>query len=381
MKNRNGVKSIVSRVFLLGLGATIGACNKSAQEKSKAAFSTTTDSVDVDPRAPTPVRFTTEEASAGKTLPLPPLVGRVSTVEALTSPSFAPLSGRIVQVKVRLGDQVKEGDRIIEVRTADLPTLQHELRAAQLAIRTRKAMVERLEKLVEARAASLNDLTVAKSELDEAKLTAQTASDKIRSLSIQQDGPASYWVLANRSGTIVDLDATVGRLVGPSADKPLATVADLNEVLVLADVVQKNAALINAGQTAEIKRPEYPGAGVEGKVESVSDVVDPARQTVPVRIRVSNTQRQLRPNSFVDVLLTPSAAENIVSVPATAVVSDGVRAVVFVETKMGTYKRRVVDVGRQSKDRAEIVTGLSAGERVVSTGALLLLNALDDAEG
>jgi cobalt-zinc-cadmium efflux system membrane fusion protein len=67
-----------------------------------------------------------------------------------------------------------------------------------------------------------------------------------------------------------------------------------------------------------------------------------------------------------------------VTVPSTAIVSDGTHAVVFVEMKPGTYLRRAVDVGRQSKDRAEIMSGLSTGERVVSTGALLLLNALND---
>jgi len=367
-------------VLLLALGTIFSGCHRNAQEKSKAAYLTTGDSVSIEPDTKSPVRFVTEEAAASKPLPLPPFAGRVATIEALTSPSFAPLAGRVVKVNVRLGDHVKEGDRLIEVRTADLPTLQHDLRAAQLSIKTRKAIVDRLEQLVEARAASQNDLMVAKSELDEAKLAASAASEKIRSLSIQQEGPASYWVLANRAGTVVQLDVAVGKLVGPEVDKPLATVAELNEVLVLADVAQKNAAVIGAGQPAEIKLPNQPGAGVVGGVESVSDVVDPERQTVPVRIRVRNDQKMLRPNAFVDVVITPPSDGAVVSVPSTAIVSDGTKAVVFVETKPGTYKRRAVDVGRQSKDRAEVLSGLSAGERVVSTGALLLLNALD-AEG
>lgn len=365
---------------LFVLGMMIGGCHKNAQEKPKAAFTTTEDSVSVDPEGKGPIRFVTEEATASKPLPLPSFAGRVSTLEALTSPSFAPLAGRVVNVKVRLGEHVKEGDRLIEVRTADLPTLQHELRAAQLSIKTRKAIVDRLEQLVESRAASQNDLMVAKSELDEAKLNAQAASEKIRSLSIQQVGPASYWVLAHRSGTIVQLDAAVGKLVGPEGDKPVATVAELNEVLVLADMAQKNASVISAGQSAEIRLPNQPGAGVIGTVESISDVVDPERQTIPIRIRVRNDQKTLRPNAFVDVIMTPPSDGAVVNVPATAIVSDGTRAVVFVEMKAGTYRRRAVDVGRQTKDRAEIVSGLSAGERVVSTGALLLLNALD-AEG
>jgi cobalt-zinc-cadmium efflux system membrane fusion protein len=370
--------AVMTTWCLVACGQALSGCHKNAQEKVKAAFLATTDSVSIDGATNSSVRFVTEEAISGKPLPLPPFSARVATLETLTSPSFAALAGRVVKVNIRLGDHVKEGDRIIEVRTADLPTLEHDLQAAQLSIKTRKAIVERLEKLVEARVASQNDLTVANSELDEAKLAARAASDKIRSLSIQQDGPASYWVLAHRSGTVVQLEASVGKLVRPDSDKPIATVAELNEVLILADVAQKNVAEISAGQTAEIRLPDHVGAGIEGTVESVSDVVDPDRQTVPVRIRVSNAQKMLRPNAFVDVVITPPSVGTVVTVPSTAIVSDGAHAVVFVETKPGTYLRRAVDVGRQSKDRTEIMSGLSTGERIVSTSALLLLNALPD---
>ncbi|MDC0742238.1 efflux RND transporter periplasmic adaptor subunit [Polyangium mundeleinium] len=366
--------SAVSLVLLCGAGA---ACHRSPQDKARPPFSAAEDVVALDPSTPGPMKFSTTEATAGDPLPLPPVTARVSTVESLTAPSFAPLAGRVVNLNVRLGDRVAEGDRLIEVRTSDLPTLQHERRAAELAIRTRKAVVERIEKLVEARAASQNELTVAQSELDEARLAAQMAAEKIRSLSIKTAGATSYWVLANRAGTVVQLDATPGKQVGPDGDKPIATVADLEDVLVLADVAQRDAPALTPGRTAEIRFPDGAAVGISGTIESVSDVVDPERQTVPVRVRVKNDRKLLRPNAFVSVFFMPPGEATVVGVPASAIVSDGARSVVFVETAAGTYQRRHVEVGRQSKERAEVLSGVRAGERVVSSGALLLLNALD----
>jgi cobalt-zinc-cadmium efflux system membrane fusion protein len=79
----------------------------------------------------------------------------------------------------------------------------------------------------------------------------------------------------------------------------------------------------------------------------------------------------------VNVTFMPPGDEKLVEVPAAAVVSDGAQSVVFVETEPGTFHRRPVEVGRQSRERAEITAGLKPGERVVTSGALLLLNALN----
>jgi len=376
MKNRKTTDAMVlSLLVSLGIGGV--SCGKRELTQPKPPFSATSDAVTLDKGAPSPLKFVTAEVTNEAPLPLPPVTARVVTVETMTAPSMAPLTGRVVSMNVRLGDHVKEGDRLIEVRTADLPTLQHDLRAAELSIKTKKAIVERLKALVEARAASQNELVVAQSELDEAKLAASAASEKIKSLSIKQADATEYWVLANRAGVVVQLDAEPGKQVGPEGDKPIATVADLSEVLVVADVSQKDAATLSAGAPVEIRFADGMDTGVKGVIETVSEVVDPDKQTVPVRVRVNNEKKILRPNAFVNVVFSPTSDVKVAGVPAAAVVSDGAESVVFVETQPGSFKRRRVEVGRRSKDRAEIVTGLRVGERVVTSNALLLLNALD----
>jgi membrane fusion protein, heavy metal efflux system len=330
----------------------------------------------VGPTARSVMKFETVAVELGPPLARPPVTARVATLEDRTAPSFAPLDGRVERVAVHIGDHVKEGDRLVLVRSGDLAGLQRDLEAARLAIATKRALLDRLNLLTESRAVSQNELLVAQSELNEARLSAAAAEARLRSLTVRREGDTGYWVLATRSGTVVQLDATPGKQVGPDKDRPVATVADLGEVLVLADVPQRDASTLRPGLPVSI---EVPGAGapVPGAIEVVSDVMDAERQTVPVRVRAPNRELKLRPHAFVNAVFGPAAEGAVMQLPSEAVVSDGATSVVFVETAPGAFRRRPVTLGRQSKDRVEITGGLEPAERVVVRGALLLLNAID----
>jgi cobalt-zinc-cadmium efflux system membrane fusion protein len=324
-----------------------------------------------------PIHFAVAPVEAGEPLPLNPVTARVTTVEALTSPSFAPLSGRVVEAAVRPGDHVKQGQKLVEIRTADLAALEHDVHAAELGVQTRSASVGRLRALVDSRAASENDLLLAESELEQAKLALRTSKSRLSSLQVQRADDTTYWVLATRCGVVVQLDATPGLQVGPERSSPIATIADLSEVLVVGDVPQGDAVDLTVGAPTKI----YPGGltsePIAGSIEAISEVVDVERQTVPVRVRVDNRNHKLRPNSYVDLALGSPGHRNIVLVPSSAVVRDGGDAVVFVQRAAGHYERRQVHLGRQGRDRVEITSGLKAGEEVVTSSALLLLNAID----
>ncbi|PRP94828.1 efflux RND transporter periplasmic adaptor subunit [Enhygromyxa salina] len=325
----------------------------------------------------TPARFELAEVTTGEPLPAPKVTGRVQAVELLTSPSYPPLAGRVEATRVRIGDQVAEGDPLVQVRTTDLPALEGELASARLQVQTKAATVEKLERMVEAKLTAEHDLIIARAELDEARLSARTARAQLRSLSVARSGDSSFWILAQRSGTVVQLDATLGQQVGPSQALPVATIADLDEVLVIADVPQREAARLQVGAQAWVTTPGSIHAPVAGEVELVSALVDPDRQTVPVRVRVANNERALRPNAYVDVAFTAVDQDPVVRVPAGAVVRDGPQTIVFVDVGTRSFEIRKVEVGRRSKNEVEVIRGLASGENIVTTNALLLLNAVD----
>jgi membrane fusion protein, heavy metal efflux system len=323
------------------------------------------------------VRFETVEVSQGGALAAPAVPARVTTVEALTAPVFAPLSGRIAETLVRLGDRVESGDKLVEVRSSELPSLNQQVESASAAARAKEAELERLARMVEARVGSEHDLFVARAELERLRIEVKAASSRRASLGVAQAlDAASYFVLAPRAGTIVQLDALAGQVVGPERTTPLATVASIEEVFVVGDVPLRHTADLHCGAQARVRADADPTNEQHGTIEFVSEVVDPERQTVPVRVRVDNRTRVLRPNAYVELYFEPDQSAPLLRVPSRAVLSDGATSVVFVEVGEGKYERRAVTLGRQTSELTEIRQGLAPGERVVVSHALLLLNVV-----
>lgn len=314
-----------------------------------------------------------EEAPALAPLPVP---GRVAFDEQRTASVGAPLAGRVDQVRVRLGDRLKAGERLFSVRSGAYAELEREELGAQASVATGQRKVARLRELVALQAAPEKELLEAEAELRQAQLALQAAQARRASLQVAPEGDSLYWVRAPRAGTVVELDVVASQEVTPERDRPLVRLSDLDEVLVLADVQEADAADLREGQPVTVRTS--PGALVRtGKVERVAEVVDPQRRTVAVRIRLGNEDRALRPNAFVEV--TPQALEGVrrVLVPDSAVVTSGARSVVFVAREGGQLERVPVTPGRRREGQVELRQGLEAGSRYVARGALLLQNQIE----
>ncbi|WNG14724.1 efflux RND transporter periplasmic adaptor subunit [Cystobacter fuscus] len=316
------------------------------------------------------------EASALAPLPAP---GRVDLDERRTASMGAPLAGRVDQVRVRIGDRVKAGDRLFSVRSAAYADLDREQKSAETEVADKQRVAERLRELVSLQAAPEKELLAAEAELRQAKLALEAARAKRASLSVSAEGDNLFWVTAPRAGTVVDLDVVSNQEVTPDRDKPLARISDLSEVLVIADMQESDAADLREGQRA-IVRTQSGAVERRGTVERVSEVVDPRRRTVEVRVRVVNEDRVLRPNAFMEV--TPEAPADVrrVRVPASAVVTDGARSVVFVAREAGRLERVAVTTGRRRDGEVELRAGLETGSRYVARGALLLENTIELAD-
>ncbi|WNG24202.1 efflux RND transporter periplasmic adaptor subunit [Cystobacter fuscus] len=314
-----------------------------------------------------------EEASALAPLPAP---GRVDLDEHRTASMGAPLAGRVDQVRVRIGDRVKTGDRLFSVRSAAFADLDREQKSAETEVADKQRVADRLRELVNLQAAPEKELLAAEAELRQAKLALEAARAKRASLSVSAEGDNLFWVTAPRAGTVVDLDVVSNQEVTPDRDKPLVRISDLSEVLVIADMQESDAADLREGQAA-IVRTQSGGVERRGTVERVSEVVDPRRRTVEVRVRVVNEDRVLRPNAFMEV--TPEAPADVrrVRVPAGAVVTDGGRSVVFVAREAGRLERVAVTTGRRRDGEVELRAGLETGSRYVARGALLLENTIE----
>jgi RND family efflux transporter MFP subunit len=170
------------------------------------------------------------------------------------------------------------------------------------------------------------------------------------------------------SGVVMERKAFPKQRVTP--DTELYTVADLSQVWIMAEVFENEAAMVRTGMSARVSSA-YGGRTFSGRVSHIQPQVDPETRTVKLRIEAANPDGALKPGMFVDIDFHAALGRRL-TVPDEAVLDTGLRKTVFVDRGNGFLEPRAVTAGERAGGRIEIVSGLKAGERVVSSGAFLI---------
>jgi RND family efflux transporter MFP subunit len=179
----------------------------------------------------------------------------------------------------------------------------------------------------------------------------------------------SITVYAPASGYVIARNAFQGQKSGPETE--LYAIGDLSRVWVVADVFENDAPNVRVGQSVVVGLPSENGKGFMARVSYIQPQIDPATRTLKVRIEAANPAMQLKPDMFVDVEFQ-SASQRKLTVPAEAVLDAGQRKTVFVDQGNGNLEPRQVEIGERTGNRIEILKGLKAGERIVTSGNFLI---------
>jgi cobalt-zinc-cadmium efflux system membrane fusion protein len=166
--------------------------------------------------------------------------------------------------------------------------------------------------------------------------------------------------------------------VRPDLAAPLFVITDPTRLWVIADLPERALAKVAVGHSASVEVDAYPDQRFDAIIERVGEVVDPATRRVPLRLRVGNPDRRLKPEMYARVRLLADAARSAVRVPNSALVTSGVYSYVFVETEPGVFARRKVSLAFEDRDWVYVADGLAVGDRVVTAGALLLNSELQE---
>ena len=142
-------------------------------------------------------------------------------------------------------------------------------------------------------------------------------------------------------------------------------------VWVYADVSDTQASAVHSGQRVDLTSPAVPGTTFMGTVKGVDPIVNAETRTVRVRVAVPNTDGQLRPGIYLDAVVHANLGQAL-TIPDSAVLDTGVRQLVYVQIEPGTYQPRPVRIGRQGEGIVEVLEGLKAGEKVVSSANFLI---------
>ncbi|MBM3461294.1 MAG: efflux RND transporter periplasmic adaptor subunit [Armatimonadetes bacterium] len=214
------------------------------------------------------------------------------------------------------------------------------------------------------------DTSEAENDLDAAQAELASARDSLLALGVGDGGGGEFAVHAPLSGTITTCPVSAGQWV--SAGEALFTIVDISTVWAVLDIYEKDMPRVRVGQEVEVRSPAVPDRVFGGRVSYISPLLEDRARTAHARVALHNSGDALRAEMFVNARVLLSARGQAVSVPSSAVVTDGSRTHVYVETEPGKFSLRPVALGLADGDWRPVRSGLRPGERVVVAGAFTL---------
>jgi membrane fusion protein, heavy metal efflux system len=303
--------------------------------------------------------------------------GVVTPDIARTVPVISIASGRVVDIRARLGDTVKKGEVLLRVQSSDISSAFSDYRKAVADEALANKQLDRAKGLYDHGAISLNDLQVAEDAENKARVDVETAEQKLRVLGSSVDHPSGVVdIVAPISGVITDQQVTnAAGVQGLSSTNPF-TISDLSDVWIVCDVYEHDLPSVRLGDMADIRLNAYPKQVVTGKISNIGAVLDPTLRAAKVRIQVHNPG-DMRPGMFVSATFQGQKKESRASVPESAVLHLHDRDWVYVPAGGNKFRRVEVRAGRSLPGKmGEIVSGIKPGDQIVSN-ALVLQNTVD----
>jgi cobalt-zinc-cadmium efflux system membrane fusion protein len=359
--------------FAAGCGESKGDSKAEAPPATKVEHEQDVNVVTVDHPEQFPLFTAIEHAATAQLV----ATGVVSPDVARTVPVISIATGRVVEVKARLGDTVKKGQLLMRVQSADIAAAFSDYRKAQADEKLAGVQLERAKLLYEKGAFSLNDYQTAEDVENKAQVDVETAAEHLRVLGSPLDHPSGIAdVYAPASGVITDQQVTnAAGVAGLGSPNPF-TISDLSHVWILCDVYENDLASVHVGEMADVRLNAYPDKVFKGRISNIGPILDPNLRTAKVRIEVENPGL-MKIGMFVTATFHGEKKETHAAVPADAILHLHDREWVYMPAGNKTFRRVEVTAGETlPNNMQEIITGVGAGQQVV-TNALVLQNTVE----
>jgi cobalt-zinc-cadmium efflux system membrane fusion protein len=280
---------------------------------------------------------------------------------------LAPIAGRVVDVKIQLGDRVAPDQELAVVYAGVAQAYSGDRR-----VQSTPALPNKLTPS-SGQTGLQSNLSDAASDCQHVEAERLRSTTRLCAPIMPAEGTGETRLLSLRAplaGSVIDLGVRPGvTLDDPSSS--IMTIADLDTIWVTTSVRKKDAALVAPARRVEIAFIAYPNEVLGGEARLIGDVRDPYASSFKVRIESPNPTRRLKPNmSALATLLGPK--ETVPIIPPTALINRNERDWVFVEVGQWTFEARRVKVGFPQEDQTVAVSGLNIGERIVVMGGALL---------
>lgn len=284
-------------------------------------------------------------------------------------PVISLASGRVVEIRAQLDENVKKGQLLLRVQSPDITNAYDTYLKAVYDEQMNNKAYLRAKDLYEHGAIAQSMLEQAEDAENDAKAALNAANDQLSTLGIDKDHPSSIVnIYAPISGVIVAQNVTNAAATGMtySGSSTAFTIADLSQVWVICDVYENDLPKIHLGQQAQVHLDAYPDKALTGHVSDIGPVLDPNLRTAKVRIQIANPGMLLRLGMYVTATLSSPQKVVHAVVPATAILHLHDRDWVFEPAGGKQFKRVEVTAGAMLPgNMQEILSGVAPGQQVV----------------
>jgi cobalt-zinc-cadmium efflux system membrane fusion protein len=365
-EQRGGLPRWVRLALLLAtLCAGLACSNDTPAAASKPPVTLDPDVFDAD----RPELFKTAKA---ETRSLPTVITANGTVSPDVNRTIHVTSlgaGRVVDLRVKLGDYVKQGQTLLVISSPDLSAAFSDYQKAKADELLSHKALDRAQMLYDRGAIAAKDLETSQDTEDKAKVDVETAEHHVQILGADPAHPSPLIDLkAPVAGTIVEQNVAGYEGVKSLDNTPnLFTVADLGQVWVVSDVFENDLGEVHVGDFAEIRLNAFPDRLFKGKVADISRVLDPNTRSAKVRIVLGNADGALRPGMYAVATFRSRKLTNRVVVPSTAIMRLHDKDWVFRKEGDRRFRKMVVQADGLAPDGLqEIRDGVKPGDELVT---------------
>jgi cobalt-zinc-cadmium efflux system membrane fusion protein len=325
-----------------------------------------------------PQQFPLVSASRRDTASELHVTGVVSPDVARTVPVISLASGRVVEIRARLGDSVKKGQLLMRVQSADISSAFSDYRKAKTDEILARAQLDRAKLLYDKGALAQKEVELAQDAEDKAKVDVETTSERLHVLGTDLNHPTGIVdIFAPVSGVITEQNVTAAGGVKTLDNSPnLFTISDLSYIWILCDVYENDLSNVHIGENAEVRLNAYPERVFTARISNLGPVLDPTLRTAKVRLELRNPGL-MRPGMFVTATFHGLKKQAHAVVLASAILHLHDRDWVYVPAGGNTFRRvEVVGGNMLPPNLQEVLSGISPGDQVVSN-ALVLQNTVE----
>ena len=297
-----------------------------------------------------------------------------------------PVQGKVKSILVELGDKVKAGQPLAIVQSTEISKLQAEADQFKAECELTKKNYDRLNTLVERGISARKDLEAAKAALlnAQAKLNASESNLRIFTSLTTDSEQGTFTIVSKKSGTIVERSITLGQVLAPN--QTVFRGIDLLNVWASADIYEKDISKVALGQKVQVALDGSPDKIFEGKITYIGSIVNKDTRTLPVKATLHNIVKPLyaeilQPGSFVQISIHTKQKKKSIVIPKTALVEidkENIEGrhkhIVYVKktSESQIFIPRKIEVEVHDSNTVEVVSGLMAGDILVTQGAYQL---------